>query len=86
MIAVAEPPATKPRPEERIEQLFRTISASRLGCGHQCRLKFYFRYILQIPKAPTPSRHSGSVCRAKGTVGDYPIPQRIPKWESRSAR
>jgi RecB family exonuclease len=64
MIAVAEPPATKPRPEERIEKLLRTVSASRLGCWHGCRLKFYFRYVLQIPKPPTPARHSGSVSHA----------------------
>ena len=64
MIAVAEPPASKPRPEERIEQLLRTVSASRLSCWHQCRLRFYFRYLLQIAKPPTPARHSGSVSHA----------------------
>jgi RecB family exonuclease len=64
MIAMAEPPAIKPRPEERIEQLLRTVSASRLGCWHQCRLKVYFRYVLQIPKPPSPARHSGSVSHA----------------------
>ena len=63
MIAVLEPPVTQPEPpqgKDRIEELQQTISASRLGLWHSCRLKFFFRYILQIKTAPTPSMHSGS--------------------------
>src|ERR1044071_3107480 len=49
---------------DRAVELQRTISASRLGLWLQCRLKFYFRYILQIRKPPTPSRHAGSTVHA----------------------
>ena len=47
--------------EEPIETLQETVSASRLNCFLQCRLKFFFRYVLQIVKPPTPSLHLGSV-------------------------
>ena len=64
MIATAAPiPASqeaKQRPEDRLEYLQKTISASRLGLFLQCRLKFYFRYIEQVQKPPTPSMHAGS--------------------------
>jgi putative RecB family exonuclease len=63
MIAVLEPPVTRPElPQEkdRIEELQQTVSASRLGLWLSCRLKFFFRYVLQIKKAPTPSMHCGS--------------------------
>ena len=46
--------------ENPIERLLATVSASRLGTFHQCRLKFYFRYVLQIKKAKTPALHVGS--------------------------
>lgn len=49
---------------DRAVELQKTISASRLGLWLQCRLKFYFRYILQIQKPPTPSRHAGSTVHA----------------------
>jgi hypothetical protein len=67
MIAVLEPPAKGPeRPpaKDRIEELQQTVSASRLGLWHACRLKFYFRCVLQIKKAPTPSMHAGSSVHA----------------------
>jgi hypothetical protein len=44
-----------------IETLQKTVSASRLTCWLQCRLKFYFRYVQQISKPKTPSLHVGSV-------------------------
>jgi hypothetical protein len=47
--------------KEPIETLQETVSASRLNCFLQCRLKFFFRYVLQIVKPPTPSLHLGSV-------------------------
>jgi putative RecB family exonuclease len=44
-----------------IETLQKTVSASRLNCWLTCRLKFFFRYVQQIPKPKTPSLHVGSV-------------------------
>ena len=64
MIAVAEPPVVttpgKPAAVDRVAELGKTISASRLGLWLGCRLKFYFRYMLQIQKPTTPSMHAGS--------------------------
>ena len=63
MIATLEPPVTRAetlQPKDRIEELQQTVSASRLGLWHSCRLKFFFRYVAQIKKAPTPSMHCGS--------------------------
>jgi len=56
MIALAEPAGVN-----RIEELQRTVSASRLNCWLQCRLKFYFRYVLKISKPKTAALHLGSV-------------------------
>ena len=50
--------AVEPKP---IEVLKRTVSASRLNCWLQCRLKFYFRYVLKLTKPKTGSLHYGSV-------------------------
>jgi hypothetical protein len=66
VIAIANPvqvsspaqPVTKANP---IETLQKTVSASRLNCWLQCRLKFFFRYVEQITKPPTPALHVGSV-------------------------
>ena len=44
-----------------IEKLKKTISASRLNCWLQCRLKFFFRYVLKISKPKTAALHYGSV-------------------------
>jgi putative RecB family exonuclease len=44
-----------------VETLQKTVSASRLNCWLQCRLKFYFRYVLKIPKPKTAALHFGSV-------------------------
>lgn len=63
MIAVLEPSVAapeKPAATDRIEELLQTVSASRLGLWHSCRLKFFFRYVKQIKKPPTPAMHSGS--------------------------
>ncbi len=63
MIAVLEPQATapeKPQTRDPIAELQQTVSASRLGSWLSCRLKFYFRYVLRLQKAPTPSMHAGS--------------------------
>ena len=60
MIAVLDPVA-KP---SRLEQLKKTVSATRLGLFLQCRLKFFFRYILQIKKPTTASLHCGSTAHS----------------------
>jgi hypothetical protein len=39
----------------RIEVLTEEVSASRLNLWSQCRLKFYFRYVAQIKRPPTPA-------------------------------
>jgi CRISPR/Cas system-associated exonuclease Cas4 (RecB family) len=45
---------------DRIKKLQERVSASRLTLFSQCRLKFWFRYVLRVPKAKTPSLHVGS--------------------------
>ena len=57
--------AAAPAPVEqvsppRVAELGKTISPSRLSLWLQCKLKFYFRYVLQVPRPPTPSKHAGS--------------------------
>lgn len=44
-----------------LEKLKKNISASRLNCWLQCRLKFYFRYVLKLTKPKTGALHYGSV-------------------------
>jgi hypothetical protein len=44
-----------------VEKLKKTVSASRLNCWLQCRLKFYFRYVLKLTKPKTAALHYGSV-------------------------
>lgn len=46
---------------DRMEYLRTTVSASRLSCWAQCRLKFFFRYVLQLVTPPSPALHIGSV-------------------------
>ena len=43
----------------RLEELKKTVSASRLNCFHSCRLKFYFRYVLELSKATSPALFFG---------------------------
>lgn len=43
-----------------LEELRQSVSASRLGCFHTCRLQFYFRYVQGLPSSQTPARHVGS--------------------------
>lgn len=49
---------------DRMEYLRSTVSASRLSCWAQCRLKFFFRYVLQLVTPPSPALHIGSVVHA----------------------
>ena len=64
MIAVADLPVdTQPRAPvtvDRVAELQKTISASRLSLWLACRLKFFFRYVVQIQNPTTPSMHAGS--------------------------
>lgn len=59
-VAVQNAPAPIPT-RQRIDSLQRTVSASRLSLWLRCRLQFYFRYVLQLTKPPTPALHIGSV-------------------------
>src|SRR5271169_3328067 len=61
MIAQAENGAVAVVEPAPIEKLKKTVSASRLNCWLQCRLKFFFRYVLKISKPKTPALHYGSV-------------------------
>jgi putative RecB family exonuclease len=61
MIAQAEPAAAHVNPVEELQQ---TVSATRLNTWLGCRLKFFFRYVLQLKKAPTPSMHAGVTAHA----------------------
>jgi len=47
-----------------IEDLLGTVSASRLTCFQQCRLKFMFRYVLGLKKPKSPALHVGSAVHA----------------------
>ncbi|TLD71659.1 PD-(D/E)XK nuclease family protein [Phragmitibacter flavus] len=61
------PPAlqvTERSEHEVLQRLQETVSASRLNCFLQCRLKFYFRYVRAIPKAKTPALHVGNSVHA----------------------
>ena len=58
MIAALEAPEVGHDPLPGLKQ---SVSASRLNCWLQCRLKFFFRYVEQIKKSPTASLHYGSV-------------------------
>jgi putative RecB family exonuclease len=54
----------EPGEKDRLDDLQRTVSASRLGLFLQCRLKFYFRHVLRLKKPKTPSLHVGSSVHA----------------------
>jgi CRISPR/Cas system-associated exonuclease Cas4 (RecB family) len=62
MNALAEPPNPKEKPSESelITGLQHTVSASRLTLFLQCRLKFYYRYVLNLQKPKSPSLHVGN--------------------------
>jgi hypothetical protein len=64
VIATLEAPAqvvSQPEPKRSLEELQRTVSASRLNCWLQCRLKFFFRYVLQIARPTSASMYVGSI-------------------------
>ena len=67
MIAVAEPTQAAPAPlteSQVIRQLQQTVSASRLSLFHQCRLKFWFRYVAGLVKPKTAALHVGGAVHA----------------------
>ena len=43
-----------------IKELISHVSASRLTAWQQCRLKFFFRYVLGLKKTKSPALHLGS--------------------------
>ena len=43
-----------------VAELKESVSASRLGCFHSCRLRFYFRYVLGMVSPGSPARHLGT--------------------------
>jgi hypothetical protein len=61
MIAVASNGTDK---KARLEVLKEEVSASRLGLWSSCRLKFYFKYVLQLEKPATPALHVGKTVHA----------------------
>lgn len=46
------------------DPLLQKVSASRLSTFHQCRLKFYFRYVLKLQKSKTAALHVGTTVHA----------------------
>ncbi|OAI56742.1 hypothetical protein AYO49_00505 [Verrucomicrobiaceae bacterium SCGC AG-212-N21] len=60
-------PEVKPVPrtlDEVIADLQQTVSASRLTLFLQCRLKFFYRYVLALPKPKAPALHVGNTVHA----------------------
>ncbi|QIF02839.1 PD-(D/E)XK nuclease family protein [Roseimicrobium sp. ORNL1] len=66
MTTLAESPLPQAEPSEQdiITGLQQTVSASRLALFLQCRLKFWFRYVLKLTKPKTPSLHLGNTVHA----------------------
>lgn len=67
MIAAINPtdaaPATQSA-DARVEQLKAMVSASRLSTFLGCRLKFFFRYVVEIQKPKSSALHVGSSVHA----------------------
>jgi putative RecB family exonuclease len=68
MIAAAQPmeEATAPEPtrDEAVQRLQKMVSPSRLSLFLQCRLKFFFRYVLGLKKPKSAALHVGSSVHA----------------------
>lgn len=60
MNATIAPSVAQKRGPRSIEELISNVSASRLSTWLQCRLKFYFRYVLGIGKSKSVALHLGS--------------------------
>ena len=59
MNMLAEAPPMEHGEKDLIRALRCTVSASRLSLFLQCRLKFYYRYVLRLQKPKTPSLQIG---------------------------
>lgn len=64
MTTLADAPTTERSEKEIITALLEQVSASRLALFLQCRLKFYFRYVLKLSKPKTASLHVGNSVHA----------------------
>lgn len=64
MNTIADAPPKEPSETEIITGLQKKISASRLSLFLQCRLKFFFRYVLKLKKPKTPALHLGNSVHA----------------------
>lgn len=62
MIALAE--STTPLVERPSEEITSVVSASRLNCFHSCRLRFYFRYVLELETVTSPALLVGKAVHA----------------------
>jgi putative RecB family exonuclease len=62
--AEAPPPKAERSEKDILTGLQQTVSASRLSLFLQCRLKFFFRYVLRLKKPKTPSLHVGNSVHA----------------------
>ena len=62
MIALADPPVVVPFPAD--DHLTSSVSASRLNTFHMCRLKFYFRYVMELVKPATAALFVGKAVHA----------------------
>jgi len=57
---IASAPVEQKNKKRTVEELLKSVSASRLSTWQQCRLKFFFRYISPIQKPKTPALIVGS--------------------------
>ena len=64
MIAAVDTPATSPQKGRSIDELLQSVSASRLTTFHQCRLKFYFQYVLGWSGPRTAALYIGTIVHA----------------------
>src|SRR6187431_2919345 len=64
MTAHADAQREEPSDKETLSGLQNTVSASRLSLFLQCRLKFYYRYVLKLKKPKTASLHVGNSVHA----------------------
>ncbi len=53
--------ASPSEPKRSLEELQKTVAASRLNGWLQCRLKFFFRYVLQIARPTSAALYVGSI-------------------------
>ena len=75
MNTVSENPVVPFKP--LLELLTEEVSASRLGLWASCRLKFYFKYVLQLKKPATPALYVGK------TVHSVLQAWNLARWKGR---